>query len=52
MGHDVFLSYSSADRATADAVVAGLEEHGVRCWVAPRDVPAGSEYGEEIIEAV
>ena len=52
MGHDVFLSYSSADRATADAVVAGLEEHGVRCWVAPRDIPAGSEYGEEIIEAV
>jgi adenylate cyclase len=52
MGHEVFLSYSSTDRATADAVVAGLEEHGVRCWVAPRDIPAGSEYGEEIIEAV
>ncbi len=52
MGHDVFLSYSSTDRVTAEAVVAGLEEHGVRCWMAPRDIPAGSEYGEEIIEAV
>jgi adenylate cyclase len=52
MAHDVFLSYSSADRPTADAVVAGLEAQGVRCWMAPRDIPAGTEYGQEIIEAV
>jgi adenylate cyclase len=52
MAHDVFLSYSSADRATANAVVAELEAQGVRCWVAPRDISAGSEYGQEIIEAV
>ena len=52
MAHDVFLSYSSADRATADAVVTGLEAQGVRCWMAPRDIPAGTEYGQEIIEAV
>ena len=52
MAHDVFLSYSSADRLTADAVVAGLEAQGVRCWIAPRDIPAGTEYGQEIIEAV
>ena len=52
MGHDVFLSYSSADKATALAVVAGLEEHGIRCWIAPRDIPAGSEYGQQIVEAV
>jgi hypothetical protein len=31
MGHDVFLSYSSADKAPALAVVAGLEARGVRC---------------------
>jgi adenylate cyclase len=52
MAHDVFLSYSSADRVTANAVVAELEAQGVRCWIAPRDIPAGSEYGQEIIEAV
>jgi adenylate cyclase len=52
MAHDVFLSYSSADRVTADAVVSGLEAQGVRCWMAPRDIPAGTEYGQEIIEAV
>ena len=52
MSHDVFLSYSSADKVTAHAVVAGLEEHGVRCWMAPRDIPAGAEYGQEILDAV
>jgi len=52
MAHDVFLSYSAADKASATAVVAGLESHGIRCWMAPRDIPAGSEYGEQIIEAV
>ncbi len=52
MDHDVFVSYATADRAAALAAVAGLEARGVRCWVAPRDVRAGSEYGEEIVEAV
>jgi TIR domain len=52
MAHDVFLSYAAADKATALEVVKGLEDHGIRCWIAPRDIPAGSEYGEQIIEAV
>jgi len=52
MAHDVFVSYSAADRAPAMSVVEGLESRGIRCWVAPRDIPAGSEYGEEIIEAI
>jgi adenylate cyclase len=52
MPHDVFLSYSAADRATALTVLAALEDQGIRCWIAPRDVPAGSEYGQEIVEAV
>jgi adenylate cyclase len=52
MAHDVFVSYSAADRAPALSVVEGLESRGIRCWVAPRDIPAGSEYGEEIIEAI
>jgi adenylate cyclase len=52
MAHDVFLSYAAADQATAFAVVAGLEAQAVRCWVAPRDISAGSEYGQEIVDAV
>jgi adenylate cyclase len=52
MAHDVFVSYSAADRAPALSVVEGLESRGLRCWVAPRDIPAGSEYGEEIVGAI
>ena len=48
----VFISYSSADSATADSVVASLEGHGVGCWIAPRDVTPGSQYAEEIIAAI
>lgn len=52
MAHDIFVSYAAADRATAFAAVAALEGRGLRCWVAPRDISAGSEYGQEIVEAV
>jgi adenylate cyclase len=52
MPHDVFLSYSAADKDTALAVLAGLEKQGIRCWIAPRDIPAGSEYGQQIVEAL
>jgi hypothetical protein len=52
MAHDVFISYSSKDKPTADAVCARLEAHGIRCWIAPRDVLPGDLYGEEIIKAI
>lgn len=52
MPHDVFLSYASADRPAADAVCAALETRGIRCWIAPRDVPAGADWGEAILTAI
>ena len=52
MPHDVFLSYASTDRAAADAVCAALEARGIRCWIAPRDVPAGADWGEAILTAI
>lgn len=27
----------------AQAVCHELEEHGIRCWMAPRDIPVGGE---------
>jgi len=52
MAHDVFISYSSKDKTIADAVCARLEAHGIRCWIAPRDVVPGASYGEEIVNAI
>ena len=52
MAHDVFVSYSQRDKPAADAVVAGLEQAGVRCWVAPRDILAGKSWAAAIMEAL
>ncbi len=52
MAHDVFISYSSKDKPTADAACALLESHGIRCWIAPRDILPGADWGGSIIEAL
>jgi hypothetical protein len=52
MAHDVFISYSSKDKAIADRVCHALEERGERCWIAPRDIPYGSDWQGAIIEAL
>ena len=52
LAHDVFISYSKFDKVIATALCSGLEANRVRCWIAPRDVLAGSEYGESIINAI
>jgi TolB-like protein/Tfp pilus assembly protein PilF len=50
--HDVFVSYASQDAAVANTVVEHLEQHGIRCWIAPRDVTPGSQYADEIVGAI
>lgn len=50
--HDVFISYSSRDKAVADAACAFLESRGIRCWIAPRDVLPGENYPRSLVEAI
>jgi hypothetical protein len=52
MAHDVFVSHSAKDKPTADAVCAALEGQGIRCWVAPRDIVPGKDWGEAIVDAI
>jgi hypothetical protein len=52
MPHDVFISHSKDDKPTALALCNKLESKGVRCWIAPRDVTPGVEWGAAIIEAI
>jgi hypothetical protein len=52
MAHDVFISHSSKDKAVADAVCATLEQQRIRCWIAPRDIGPGAEWGESIVSAI
>jgi adenylate cyclase len=49
---DAFISYASADVSTADAFVAALEERGLQCWIAPRDVVPGALYADGIARAI
>jgi len=52
MAHDVFISYSKKDKTVADAVCGTLEKRGIRCWIAPRDVPPGKSWPAAIVEAI
>jgi hypothetical protein len=52
MKRTVFISHSSQDKKIADAVCNFLEKHGVLCWIAPRDVTPGKNYGAAIIDAI
>ena len=51
-GRAVFVSYSQPDRETAQAIVARVEEQGVECWVAPRDVAPAADWAAEIVDAI
>jgi len=48
----VFVSYASRDKAVADTIVATLEHAGITCWIAPRDVMAGTFYADAIVHAI
>jgi hypothetical protein len=52
VAHDVFISYASEDKAAADVVCDQLEQKGIRCWIAPRDVMPGIPFAESIIRAI
>jgi biotin transporter BioY len=52
MPHDVFVSYTSQDKPTADAICNALENRGIRIWIAPRDVLPGTDWGGAIIDAI
>lgn len=48
----VFVSYAQSDVELAERIVGELEEHGTRCWIAPRDIDAGRPYPEAIVAAI
>jgi formylglycine-generating enzyme required for sulfatase activity len=52
MAHEVFISYSTRDKAVADRVCASLETSGISCWIAPRNILGGQDFGAAITEAI
>ncbi len=49
---DVFISYASPNTTVSEAVCEALEQAGVTCWIAPRDVTPGASYAGQIIHAI
>jgi ABC-type oligopeptide transport system substrate-binding subunit len=52
MAHDVFVSYSSKDKAIADTIVAAMENNQIRCWYAPRDIQPSEDWAKAITSAI
>lgn len=48
----VFISHASQNAAVAQRICRLLEERGVTCWIAPRDVPPGSIYADAILKGI
>lgn len=49
---NAFISHASADRDLAEKISEMLEARGIECWIAPRDLVPGRDYGEEIIRGI
>ena len=52
MKHDVFISYSTKNKEAAHAICHVLEQYEIRCWIAPRNIPPGLDYGDVIEDAI
>lgn len=48
----VFISYASQDANVAEKICDYLEKNNKSCWIAPRNISVGKEYGEEIIKGI
>jgi tetratricopeptide (TPR) repeat protein len=48
----VFISHSSKDRPTADAICSHLESAGIKCWIAPRDIEPGATWTKGIMQGL
>jgi hypothetical protein len=48
----VFVCHASPDAGMAQRAVEVLEAAGVACWIAPRDIEAGENYTQAILDAL
>ena len=52
MKKNIFVSYTHDDKRVADALVKYLEERGIPCFIAPRDIDPGKPYASNLMKAI
>ncbi len=52
MKYDVFISYSTSDQTIVNDLSSYIEQHGLRCFVAHRNIPQGLIWSKAISEAL
>ena len=52
MEKKVFISHSQKDKVIAELICNSLERAGIACWIAPRDIPYGTDWAGEITDAI
>ncbi|OFZ23559.1 MAG: hypothetical protein A2202_04315 [Bdellovibrionales bacterium RIFOXYA1_FULL_36_14] len=52
MNYDIFISYSSQDLSLSMDICKKLEETGLTCWMAPRNIDTGISFAKAIIEGI
>jgi hypothetical protein len=48
----IFISYAKNDHDTAFKICETIEREGLKCWIAPRDIIPGENWGKAIINGI
>lgn len=49
MTHDVFISYQTKNIEHAEAIYNKLQNNGIKCWFAPKNIGPATNFAEEIL---
>jgi len=50
--HSIFISHSSQDHEVTGRICQHLEDKGLRCWMAPRNIQPGESWAGSIMKAI
>ena len=50
--YSAMISHSARDAATASQLCSALETRGLSCWIAPRNIPIGADWRDEIMRGI
>jgi sulfatase modifying factor 1 len=52
MNEPIFISFATDDRKVAETILTALEQRGLSCWIATRNISPGENFQEAITRAI